>query len=85
MKITGMVTKAVTAKGSKSEREAVFLSTSDGTYEIRAQGENPFELDVSKALAGKYMQLDGIRHGKLFIYTKFEDPNTRQQQGGDNE
>jgi hypothetical protein len=42
IEIDGRVTKHLTSKGSKSERQAVFLETEKGSYVLRRRGGHPF-------------------------------------------
>ena len=46
--------------GTKSEHEAIFLSTPKGDYLLRRQASNPFELDHElDALVGKKVRVSG--------------------------
>jgi hypothetical protein len=56
----GQVIKHLTAKGSKSERRAVYLETEDGSYILRRRGGNPFFDPVLEKLVGKTIHCKGI-------------------------
>ena len=56
----GQVIKHLTAKGSKSERRAVFLETENGSYTLRRRGGHPFFDPVLEKLVGKTIQCKGI-------------------------
>ena len=60
IEIAGRVIKHQTAKGSKSERQATFLETPEGTYVIRRRGGNPFFDPVLEKLVGKTINCEGI-------------------------
>lgn len=46
--------------GTKSEHEAIFLSTPKGDYLLRRQAANPFEVDRElNALVGKKVRVSG--------------------------
>jgi hypothetical protein len=73
--LRGTVARKPFATGSKSEREAVVLTTPQGTYVLRRIDGNPFsdpELDV---LVGKSIACEGELHGYTFIFTRaWEEP-----------
>lgn len=72
MKITGVVTKHLIEKGSKSEHEALCLSTSDGSYVLRRANSNPFEIDAEIAkLVGEAVQFTGTPAYGHFIFESF--------------
>jgi hypothetical protein len=56
----GQVTQHLTAKGSKSERQAVFLDTTEGSFVLRRRGGNPFVDPVLQQLVGKTLHVKGI-------------------------
>ncbi|HEV8428233.1 MAG TPA: hypothetical protein VGQ41_10070 [Pyrinomonadaceae bacterium] len=60
IEIEGRVTKHLTSKGSKSERQAVFLETDDGSYVLRRRGGHPFVDKVLDSLVGKTIHCKGI-------------------------
>ena len=53
--------------GTKSEHEAIFLSTPKGDYLLRRQAANPFELDP---------ELDSLVGKKVRVSGKLIGPNT---------
>jgi hypothetical protein len=59
--ITGRVIKHLAAKGSKSERQAVFLETdNEGSFLLRRRGGNPFFDPILQKLVGKTIHCKGI-------------------------
>lgn len=56
----GRVVKHLTARGSKSERRAVFLETKDGSYVLRRKGGHPFVDKVLDDLVGKTIHCTGV-------------------------
>lgn len=60
IEVSGQVTKQLAAAGSKSERQAIFLETGEGTYLLRRQGGNPFSDPKLEALIGKRINCKGI-------------------------
>lgn len=67
VKLTGKVTTGIFSKGSKSEHEAVYLETEQGSFILRISGGNPFENPVLKKLAGKMIKAKGRIHNNIFI------------------
>lgn len=60
IEVDGQVIKHLTAKGSKSERNAVYLETDKGSYVLRRRGGNPFFDPVLEKLVGKTIHCKGI-------------------------
>jgi len=60
IEVSGQVTKHLAAKGSKSERQATFLETDEGTYLLRRRGGNPFADSKLDDLVGKRVRAKGI-------------------------
>lgn len=60
IEVSGQVVKHLTAKGSKSERQATFLETEDGTYVLRRRGGNPFFDPVIEELVGRTIHCKGV-------------------------
>ena len=56
----GRVTQHLTAKGSKSEHQSVFLETPEGSFVLRRRGGNPFVDPVLQQLVGKTLHVKGI-------------------------
>ena len=71
MQLKGRVTKKLYAAGSKSEREAVMLVTTDGEYVLRRKGGNPFFDEELEKLVGKEIRCDGDLTGYTFIMSKW--------------
>jgi len=81
LEITGAVEKRVYAKGSKSEREAVYLRF-DGTHpEIQGEGRflrrregNPFRDEELDRLVGKRIRTEGIPiEGQIFLMERWNE------------
>lgn len=73
IEIDGKVTKHVTAKGSKSERLAVFLETEQGSYVLRRRGGHPFVDKVLNALVGKTIHCKGVRTAHTVIMSEWDE------------
>lgn len=58
--VAGTLTRETLAKGSKSERPAMVLTTEDGTsYALRIKGRNPFQIAPElAALSGQRVEID---------------------------
>ena len=65
--ITGLVSRTKVAEDSKSEREAVVLTTDSQQYVLRIEGNNPFTDPALDLLVGKKIKGCGIVHGYTFI------------------
>ncbi len=68
-RLTGIVIRKLVARGSKSEREAVVLQTSDnGEYILRRSGGNAFSDPDLDKLVGSSITADGqVVAGQTFI------------------
>jgi hypothetical protein len=55
----GKVTKKPFGTGSKSEHDAVYLETKDGSFGLRRQGGNPFSDPQLDRLVGKTIRCQG--------------------------
>ena len=60
------------ATGSKSERQAMFLATKDGTYVLRRRGGNPFFDPVLERLVGKTIHCKGILTEHTLIISSWD-------------
>jgi hypothetical protein len=70
----GRVKRVRIAKGSRSEREAVVLETSDdGTLVLRRPGAHPFHDPDLEALVGKMLQAEGRVFGQELFLTEFHE------------
>ena len=71
---TGRVTSHLTAKGSKSERQAVFLETdNEGSFLLRRRGGNPFFDPILQNLVGKTIHCRGILTEHTFIISDWDE------------
>ena len=57
--LTGKVVQQITAKGSKSEHNAVMLQTPQKDYVLRIKGANPFSNPELNDLVGKTITATG--------------------------
>lgn len=73
MKLNGRVTRKLFAAGSKSEREAVILTTDEGEYVLRRKGGNPFFDRELENLVGKRISCEGELTGYTFLMTEWTE------------
>ena len=74
MKFSGKVIKKPLATGSKSERQAVCLSTDKGKeYVLRRQGGNPFQDDELERLVGKNVEGHGVVTGYTLLASELTE------------
>ena len=59
MKLRGQVFRKTVAKGSKSERLAVVLRTTQGDYVLRREGGNAFRDAELDGLVGRKIECEG--------------------------
>jgi hypothetical protein len=71
--LTGKVTRDTFAKGSKSERPAVFLETPQASYVLRRAGGNAFMDPALDELVGKTITVCGELHGYTFLIADWRD------------
>ena len=69
VRLDGQVVRKMFGTGSKSEHEAIYLSTPKGDYLLRRPAVNPFELDRElNSLVGKHVRVSGTLSGyTLFV------------------
>lgn len=68
----GKVTKRPFAVGSKSERNAIRLETSDGSYVLRREGGNPLYDPALEQLVGKTIECQGETHDYTLTMTDWK-------------
>jgi hypothetical protein len=74
MKYCGKVIQKEFAKGSKSEREGIFISTDQGDeFLLRRKGGNPFVDKVLEGLVGKKIRCRGKAHDYTLIITEWQE------------
>ena len=73
VELTGTVVKKKFAKGSKSEHDAVYLQTNDGSYLLRRLGGNPFSDPVLQKLIGKKIRATGRLNEYFFLANKLKN------------
>ena len=64
---TGRVVRGPFARGSKSERQAMFIETAAGRYVLRRQGGNAFRDPVIDRLEGKTIRCTGMLTDQTLI------------------
>ncbi len=79
----GCVIKHLTAKGSKSERRAVYLETKNGSYVLRRRGGNPFFDPVLEKLVGKTIRCKGILTEHTLIMSEWDVVKASQKASED--
>lgn len=72
MEVMGEVIIRPFAEGSKSEHNAVFIQSSEGTFLLRRQGGNPFRDESLEKLAGKQVKVKGLLDKNLFLAKEIE-------------
>jgi hypothetical protein len=73
MKLTGRVVRQPFGVGSKSERQAVVLRTTNGTYVLRRKGAAAFGDPALDALVGRHILAEGTLTGYTFLMSSCED------------
>jgi hypothetical protein len=68
----GQVIKKRFAAGTKSEHDAVMLSTKSGDYVLRRQGGNAFRDPELERLVGETVSCDGVIHGFTLLVSRCE-------------
>ncbi len=59
MRLRGRVIKKLRGKGTRSEHQAVYLSSPRGDFKLRLQGANPFHDPALERLVGKSISATG--------------------------
>lgn len=73
IELDGRVVKHLAAAGSKSERQAVFLETEDGSYLLRLRSGNPFFDPELERLVGKTIHCKGILTENTLIISDWDE------------
>jgi hypothetical protein len=73
MELRGKVVKEGFAKGSKSEREAIYLVMPTGKHMLRRSGANAFKDPVLEELVGKTIVASGIMQDYVFIISEWKE------------
>lgn len=68
---SGSVVKRPFGVGSKSEHDAIYLTTKDGDYVLRRQGGNAFFDPELEKLVGKKIQCTGTLAGYTLLITDY--------------
>ena len=74
LKVRGRVVRKMFAKGSKSEREAVFLETGNGDYLLRRMDGDPYHDPKLDKLVGSDVICTGMLKDYLLILTEEPRP-----------
>jgi hypothetical protein len=75
MTLSGSVIKKRFGAGSKSDRMAVFLKTTEGEYVLRRKGGLAYSDPELDALVGKRLRCTGTLAGYTFLMTEWEEIN----------
>ncbi len=67
MELSGIVVRKRFGAGSKSERDAVFLQTTDGEYVLRRAGDLAYGDPGLEELIGHRVKCRGEIHGYTFL------------------
>jgi hypothetical protein len=77
----GTVVRKPFAQGSKSERDAVVLATSQGDFLLRREGGNPFVDPVLEGLVGKAVRFDGVVVGSTLVVSDWTETDPAEAAG----
>jgi hypothetical protein len=66
-KLRGKVSRGVYAKGSKSEREALFVDTGEGRFVLRRKGGPAFADPTLERYYGHEVECDGFLVGRTLL------------------
>ena len=72
MTLSGNVIRKTFARGTKSERTGIYITTGTAEYLLRRQGGNPFSDPELERLVGCRIRCDGVLHDYTFIMTSYE-------------
>ena len=71
--MTGYVTKAEFGQGSKSEHDALKISSGPQEFFLRMPNQNPFEIVAqNQALIGKRVRVEGFVEGKTLFANELQ-------------
>jgi hypothetical protein len=65
--LRGRITKGIYGGGSKSEREAVFIETANGSYVLRRKAGPAFDDTELNQYVGHEVECDGFLLGKTLL------------------
>ena len=71
-KLRGQVTRGVYGKGSKSEREAVFIDTADGRYLLRRKSGPAYADPDLERYIGHSVECDGFLLGTTLLAERID-------------
>jgi hypothetical protein len=70
--LRGRVSQGEFGKGSKSERQAVFIDTAEGQYVLRRKDGPAFGDDALKKYVGRTVACDGFLAGTTLLAERIE-------------
>jgi hypothetical protein len=70
--VEGAIVRRLVGAGSKSEREAVVLDTTERSYLLRRRQGNPFADPVLDQLVGQRLRLQGTALDTTFVIDRWE-------------
>jgi hypothetical protein len=73
VELTGKLVQKKFGSGSKSEHDAVYLETDEGSYVLRRVGANAFSDPGLKKLLGKTVCATGMITNTLFLASTVKD------------
>jgi hypothetical protein len=74
-KVKGYASLATVRRGTASEHTGIVLDTAEGEHLILIRlGSNPFEIEDSRNLAGRQLEVEGYRVGNELRYTAIHEP-----------
>jgi hypothetical protein len=71
--LSGKVVSKKFGEGSKSEHEALYLETDQGSYVLRQPGANPFQDNPFISLEGKEVIATGTIDNYIFFATRVDE------------
>ena len=82
--LTGKVVTKKFGEGSKSEHDALYLETDQGSYVLRKMGGNPFQDNSFHGLEGKEVTATGTIDNYIFFATDVEEKGISKKEQGRN-
>lgn len=79
--LSGKVVTKKFSEGSKSEHEALYLETDQGSYVLRQPGANPFQDNPYTSLEGKEVTATGTIDNYIFFATRVDEKKEKSKKG----
>lgn len=70
--VRGLVTKSLYGRGSRSERDAIFIETVKGRYILRRKSSSAFEDSKLEQYVGHHVLCDGFLVGTTLLAENIE-------------